>query len=81
MQDVTDIASDEDAMVDVRVPELEIRIALERLEVLRRTRDEVVEREHAHAALEKSFAQVRADEAGAARDDRARLIRGQRRDR
>ena len=80
MQYVTHVAVDVHRLVDVRLPELEVGVALERAHVGRRTGDEVVESEHTVAMSEQRLAEVRADEAGSAGDDgarlRARAIRG-----
>ena len=69
MQDVPYVCTEEDAVVDVGLPKLEVRIVFEGAQVLARSRYEVVEREHAHASREQGLAEVRADEAGAARHD------------
>src|SRR5258708_12802788 len=74
MQDIADVAAQEDPVVDVGLPKLKVGIALERSQVLARAGDEVVQRDHPHAAPEKRVAQVRADETGPARDYGARLI-------
>jgi hypothetical protein len=66
VQHVADIAADEDPVVDVHLAELEVGVAVEGAQVVGRARDEVVEREHAHAAREKRLAEVRTDEPGAA---------------
>ena len=76
MEDVANVDLDIDALVDVRLPELEIRIPGKGVEVVARPGDEVVEREDPRATRKQGFAQVRADEAGAARNHRAFASRG-----
>jgi len=58
VQHVAHVALDLDELVDVRLPELEIRVALEVLQVRWRAGDEVVEREDAVAVLEQRLAEV-----------------------
>ena len=77
VQDVTNVAADEDAVIDVCLAKLEVRIALEMPQVLRRAGDEVVEGKHPRVTSEQRLAQVRADEARSSRNDRPRFIRGQ----
>src|SRR5438132_6490563 len=77
MQDVTNVAADEDAVIDVRLAKLEVRIVLEMPQVLRRAGDEVVEGKHPRVTSKQRLAQVRADEARSAGYDRPRFIRGQ----
>ena len=77
MQDVPHISVDEDALIHVRLPELKVGIAFERAQVFARAGDEVVHRQHAHAAGQEGLAEMRADEAGPTGDDSSRLTRGQ----
>ena len=84
MQDVAHVAADEYAVVDVGLAKLELRVALQGLEVVGRAGDEVVEGEDAHVPFEQRRAQVGTDESGSARDNRprpGRATRGQCRDR
>jgi hypothetical protein len=52
---------------------LKVRVSLDRAQVFARTRDEVVEGEHAHAVIEKRLAEMRPDEAGPTRNYGSRL--------
>jgi hypothetical protein len=80
VQDIADIPVDVYRLVDIRLLEREIGVALEALEVRGRAGDEVVQRQDAVAGGEQRLAEMGADEAGSAGDDctrlRARVTRG-----
>src|SRR6266851_4934071 len=79
VEDVAHVSFDVDTLVDVRLAELEIGILDECAHVVEGASDEVVERQHAQTPRQQGLAKVRADEAGATRDDRPFLLasRGQ----
>ena len=58
VQRVAHVSTDEDAVVDVHLAKLEVRVRPERLQVVRRPGDEVVDRKHPAAAVEQSLAEV-----------------------
>src|SRR5438105_910723 len=78
---VAHVPADEDAVVDVHLAKLEVRVRLQWAQVFRRARDEVVEGKYPAAAVEQRRAEMRTDESGPAGDYRSGFIRGQRRGR
>ena len=68
MEEVVDLLVDEERVDHVVVPEREPIVA-QMLDVLERRDDQVVDADDAMPLLEQVFAQMRAEEAGTARDE------------